>query len=124
MTEREKVKAGLECLTHVDEVVYKRECKERQCPYRNMDCEIAVMEDAYNLLTELTKYDGLEIDPPHKGLNGSAIIIDWRHPKMGFGQFKMWWDDDQRLHMDTESMSDEFVQAVLAKLVAQMVREG
>lgn len=54
MTEREKVMQGLGCLTHVDEVVYKRECEERQCPYRNTDCEIAVMEDAYNLLTQMT----------------------------------------------------------------------
>ena len=115
---------GLECLTHVNFAIYKTECQERQCPYRNTDCEIAVMEDAYNLLTQMTKYDGLVIDPPHKGLNGSAIIIDWLHPKLGFGQFTMWWDDDHRLHMDTESMSDEFVQAVLAKLVGQMVREG
>ena len=47
---REKVMAGLECLTHVDFAVYKSECEKRDCPYRNTDCEIAVMTDAYNLL--------------------------------------------------------------------------
>ena len=47
---REKVIAGLECLTHVDFAVYKSECEKRDCPYRNTDCEIAVMVDAYNLL--------------------------------------------------------------------------
>lgn len=53
MTEREKVMAGLECLTHVDFAVYETECAERQCPYRNTDCEIAVMTDALALLERL-----------------------------------------------------------------------
>ena len=30
MTEREKVKAGLECLTHVNFAIYKTECQERE----------------------------------------------------------------------------------------------
>ena len=47
---REKVIAGLECLTHVDFAVYKSECEKRECPYKDTDCEIAVMTDAYNLL--------------------------------------------------------------------------
>ena len=47
---REKVMAGLECLTHVDFAVYKSECEKRDCPYKDTDCEIAVMKDAYNLL--------------------------------------------------------------------------
>ena len=47
---REKVMAGLECLTHVDFAVYKSECEKRDCPYKDTDCEIAVMTDAYNLL--------------------------------------------------------------------------
>lgn len=54
-TEREKALIGLKCLTHVNEVVYKRECIERGCPYMNTDCEIAVMEDA---LKALEKMDG------------------------------------------------------------------
>ena len=47
---REKVMAGLECLTHDDLAAYATECEKRDCPYRNTDCEIAVMEDAYRLL--------------------------------------------------------------------------
>ena len=47
---REKVMAGLECLTHVDFAVYKSECEKRDCPYKDTDCEIAVMEDALALL--------------------------------------------------------------------------
>lgn len=50
MTKREKVKAGLECLTHVNFAIYKTDCEKRQCPYRDTDCEIAVMVDAYDLL--------------------------------------------------------------------------
>lgn len=53
MTEHEKVKAGLECLTHVNFAIYKSDCEKRQCPYRNTDCEIAVMVDALNLLEKL-----------------------------------------------------------------------
>ena len=53
MTEREKVKAGLECLTHVNFAIYKSDCEKRQCPYRKTDCEIAVMNDALNLLEKL-----------------------------------------------------------------------
>lgn len=37
---REKVMAGLECLTHVDFAVYKSECEKRDCPYKDTDCEI------------------------------------------------------------------------------------
>ena len=47
---REKVMTGLECLTHDDFAVYATECWEHDCPYKNTDCEIAVMVDAYNLL--------------------------------------------------------------------------
>ena len=47
---REKVMAGLECLTRDDSAAYATECEKRDCPYRNTDCEITVMEDAYNLL--------------------------------------------------------------------------
>lgn len=38
--DREKVIAGLECLTHVDFAVYKSECEKRKCPYKDTDCEI------------------------------------------------------------------------------------
>ena len=47
---REKVMTGLKCLTHDDFAVYATECWEHDCPYKNTDCEIAVMVDAYNLL--------------------------------------------------------------------------
>ena len=50
MTDYEKVMTGLECLTHVNFAIYKSECQERNCPYKDMDCEIAVMVDAYDLL--------------------------------------------------------------------------
>lgn len=51
MTEREKVKAGLECLTHVNFAIYKTECQERNCPYKDAEqCDSDVMVDALNLL--------------------------------------------------------------------------
>jgi len=53
MTVREKALIGLKCLTHVDEVVFKRECIERGCPYMNTDCEFAVMEDALKALEDM-----------------------------------------------------------------------
>lgn len=59
MTSVAEVMIGLECLTNRN-LIYKSECRERQCPYRDKDCELAVMEDAYNLLD---KYR-VEIDPP------------------------------------------------------------
>lgn len=57
MTDFEKVMTGLECLTYVNFAIYKSECQERNCPYKDMDCEIAVMTDAYNLLTEMKNCD-------------------------------------------------------------------
>lgn len=59
MSDYEKVMQGLECLTHVNFAIYKTECRERDCPYKNEDCELAVMEDAYNLLTRMKDYDHL-----------------------------------------------------------------
>lgn len=54
MTEREKVKAGLECLTHVNFAIYKKECQERNCPYKDAEqCDSDVMVDALNLLEKL-----------------------------------------------------------------------
>jgi len=54
MTVREKVKAGLECLTHVNFAIYKTECKERNCPYKDAEqCDSDVMVDALNLLEKL-----------------------------------------------------------------------
>lgn len=51
MTERGKVKAGLECLTHVNFAIYKTECQERNCPYKDAEqCDSDVMVDALNLL--------------------------------------------------------------------------
>lgn len=49
MTDYEKVMTGLNCMTRC-EAVLKQECQERQCPYRDTDCDIAVMVDALNLL--------------------------------------------------------------------------
>ena len=51
MNDYQKVMTGLECLTHVNFAIYKTECQERNCPYKDTDCEIAVMVDAYNILT-------------------------------------------------------------------------
>ena len=54
MTELEKVKAGLECLTHVNFAIYKTECQERNCPYKDAEqCDSDVMVDALNLLEKL-----------------------------------------------------------------------
>ena len=54
MTEHEKVKAGLECLTHVNFAIYKTECQERNCPYKDAEqCDSDVMVDALNLLEKL-----------------------------------------------------------------------
>lgn len=54
MTEREKVKAGLECLTHVNFAIYKTECQERNCPYKDAEqCDSDVMVDALNLLEKM-----------------------------------------------------------------------
>ena len=54
MTEREKVKAGLECLTHVNFAIYKTECQERNCPYKDAEqCDSDVMVDAMYLLEKL-----------------------------------------------------------------------
>lgn len=51
MTDREKVIAGLECLTHVNFAIYKTECQERNCPYKDAEqCDSDVMVDAYDLL--------------------------------------------------------------------------
>ena len=60
MTKREKVKAGLECLTHVNFAIYKTECHKRNCPYKDAEqCDNDVMVDAYNLLTQMKDYDHL-----------------------------------------------------------------
>lgn len=56
MTDYEKVMTGLNCLTRC-EAVLKQECQERQCPYRDTDCDIAVMVDALNILEKL------DVDP-------------------------------------------------------------
>ena len=54
MTDREKVMAGLECLTHVNFAIYKTECQERNCPYKDAEqCDSDVMVDALNLLEKL-----------------------------------------------------------------------
>ncbi len=47
---REKTIKGLECLTHQNFAIYKDDCKKRQCQYLKTDCEIAVMEDALELI--------------------------------------------------------------------------
>lgn len=54
MADLEKVKAGLECLTHVNFAIYKTECQERNCPYKDAEqCDSDVMVDALNLLEKL-----------------------------------------------------------------------
>ena len=54
MTEREKVMAGLKCLTHLNFAIYKTECQERNCPYKDAEqCDSDVMVDALNLLEKL-----------------------------------------------------------------------
>lgn len=55
MSDLKQVIRGLQCLTHVDFAVYKSECEERQCPYRKLDCEIAVMTDALGWLEKMEK---------------------------------------------------------------------
>lgn len=69
---REKVMAGLECLTHVDFAVYKSECEKRDCPYKDTDCEIAVMKDAYNLLKAMEPKTVLFIFKAHDGTLGNC----------------------------------------------------
>ena len=102
---REKVIAGLECLTHVDFAVYKSECEIRGCPYKDTDCEIAVMEDALALLkaqeprvmkmTEevfALRFDDVvyvELQPTRAIL--SAIVYDsipWIHGELGVLQIR------------------------------------
>ena len=68
-----------------------------------------------------TKYEGLEINPPIRGCSG-ALIVEWGCPKIGFGELRIWFNDDDKLCIDTEYMSDEFVKAVLCKLVDHMIR--
>ena len=54
MTDREKVMKGLECLTKVNFAIYKTECQERNCPYKDAEqCDSDVMVDALNLLEKL-----------------------------------------------------------------------
>ena len=68
-----------------------------------------------------SKYEGLIINPPIRGISGS-LIIEWACPNIGFGELRIWWNDGGMLCMDTEYMSDDFVEAVLCKLVGHMVR--
>lgn len=67
------------------------------------------------------KYEGLEIWDVWRG-HKSVIGLSWRHPKIGFGEFAFFWDDEGRLCMDTEYMSDEFVEALLKELIKLVKR--
>ena len=81
-------------------------------------------EDADGIAKAIAKYDNLEITEVCRGSDDS-ILIYWDSPSIGFGQFRMGWDNDNGvLMMDTECMSDEFVMALLAKLVPRMKRIG
>ena len=66
-------------------------------------------------------YPHLEIDGVYEATYG--IGVEWHCPHIGFGQLVVWAGRDNKLHADSESMSDEFVSAVFRELVKQMVRE-
>ena len=67
-------------------------------------------------------YPHLEIDSVQDAIHG--IIVNWVCPYIGFGQLHIWAGEDEKLHADTERMSNEFVSAVFREPVKQMVREG
>lgn len=66
-------------------------------------------------------YEGLTIDGIKKGFTGS-IIVEWSCPQIGWGEFRIWWDPNEQLCMDTEFMSDEFVIKLLGLLAKEMKR--
>ena len=71
------------------------------------------------------KYEGLEVHDVHCHADGKGFTIGWVAPKIGFGEITVWTgDEDKKLHVDTECMSDEFVGLVLSKIVPFTVREG
>lgn len=54
----------------------------------------------------------------------NGFIINWGCRYIGFGQLTFWVDKDNRMHTDTEGMSEKFVTAVFRELLKQVVREG
>ena len=70
-----------------------------------------------------SKYEGLQVYEVERSASG-GITIRWDAPRIGFGELYIFWGEDGKLHIDTESMSDAFVSRVLALLPPFMVVEG
>lgn len=54
-----------------------------------------------------------------------GVVIEWSANNIGFGQMDMWWEKDGRIHVDTESMSNnanrEFVKKIFDMLAERVV---
>lgn len=72
------------------------------------------------------KYEGLEVYDVniHRNPMSKGFTIKWDAPKLGFGEITIWIGDDEKLHVDTECMSNEFVALVLSKIVPFLKIEG
>lgn len=57
-----------------------------------------------------------------------GIGLDWSAPLLGWGQFHLWWDDENNLHADTECLDHgedkQFTQAILNELCKRIIIDG
>lgn len=47
----------------------------------------------------------------------SSLVIGWSCPRLGFGELTCYFDENRKLHLDTEFMGAEFAKQVFAALV-------
>ena len=66
-------------------------------------------------------YEGLVVSRPKRGFDGD-IFLEWKCPKIGYGEVVIYWDVDGELCYEAPDAPDELVAQVLAKAVPFMVR--
>ena len=73
----------------------------------------------------MKKYENLEIDDVHvfRNPNYKGFCIEWSDPAVGFGDINILLEDDGKVHVDGEHMSNDFIAAALSKIVPFMVRD-
>ena len=70
------------------------------------------------------KYEGLEATNVSIHADYRGFTVSWTASRIGFGDMTVWIGDDQKVHMDTECMSNEYASLVLSKLPEFMVIVG
>lgn len=50
----------------------------------------------------------------------SSLIVGWSCPRLGFGELTFYFDQNRKLHVDSEFMGGDFVKRVLNVLIDKL----